>query len=277
MKRHFTTIILVLVLVAGIALMLYPSVSNYWNSLHQSRAITSYLEEVSDIEEPDYEQVLENAISYNKELAEKGNSWVLTAEEYEDYEKQLNISNSGILGCIDIPQLDIFLPIYHGTDETVLQRGVGHIEGSSLPTGGADTHCVLSGHRGLPSATLFTNLDKMEIGDTFMLRIMDEVLTYEVDQIQIMSPEDVSALEIEENKDLCTLVTCTPYGINTHRLLVRGVRVENRADAESLRIVADAMQVDELVVASIGAAIILIILTIGIMVRSKKESKKKGL
>jgi len=270
-KHHLTTILLVLVFVIGILLLLYPTLSDYWNSIHQSRAITSYLEDVANIDDEDYEQVWENAIIYNGELAEKGNSWVLTAEEYEHYKKQLNVSSSWVLGCIEIPRLEVFLPIYHGTDEAVLQRGVGHLEGSSLPTGGDSTHCVLSGHRGLPSAKLFTKLDEMEVGDTFMLRILDKVLTYEVDQIRIVNPKDVSALVIEEDKDLCTLVTCTPYGINSHRLLVRGTRVENNMELESLRIVADAMPVDELVVASIVAAIILIILLVGILTGTRKR------
>lgn len=270
-KHHLTTILLVLVFVIGILLLLYPTLSDYWNSIHQSRAITSYLEDVGNIDDEEYEQVWKNAILYNEELAEKGNGWVLTAEEYEHYKKQLNISSSGVLGCVEIPKLEVFLPIYHGTEEAVLQKGVGHLEGSSLPTGGDSTHCVLSGHRGLPSTKLFTKLDEMEVGDTFMLRIMDKVLTYEVDQIRIVNPKDVSALVIEEDKDFCTLVTCTPYGINSHRLLVRGTRVENNVEIESLRIVADAMPVDELVVASIVGAIILIILMVGILTGTRKR------
>lgn len=270
-KHHLTTTLLVLAFIMGILLLLYPTLSDYWNSIHQSRAITSYLEDVANIDDEDYEQVWKNAILYNGELAEKGNSWVLTAEEYEHYKEQLNVSGSGVLGCVEIPKLEVFLPIYHGTDEAVLQRGVGHLEGSSLPTGGSNVHCVLSGHRGLPSAKLFTKLDEMEEGDTFMLRVLDKVLTYEVDQIRIVNPEDVSALVIEEDKDLCTLVTCTPYGINSHRLLVRGTRVENNGEIEGLRIVADAMPVDELVVASIVAAIILIVLMVGILTGTRKR------
>lgn len=275
-KMHrLTTIILVLIFAIGVILLLYPIVSNYWNSLHQTRAITSYLDDVSNIQDADYEKVWEDAIAYNEELAEKGNSWVLSEEEYERYEKQLDVSNSGVLGCIEIASLDIFLPIYHGISDSVLQSGVGHIEGSSLPTGGANTHCVLSGHRGLPSAKLFTNLDELKEGDTFVLRILDEVLTYQVDQIHIVEPEDVETLFIEENKDLCTLVTCTPYGINTHRLLVRGTRVESEAEAQDIRIVADAMPVDELIVSTVVAIIMLTVLVVGISLISKKEKVRK--
>lgn len=263
-KKCFTTVILVLVFIIGLSLLLYPTISDYWNTFHQSRAIVSYMEEVADIQDETYEQIWQDAILYNEELAEKGNSWVLTSEEYARYEKTLRISDSGVIGCVEIPELNISLPIYHGTDEAVLQNGSGHIEGSSLPTGGSSTHCVLSGHRGLPSAKLFTNLDEMKEGDTFMLRVLDEVLTYEVDQILIVNPEEVSALVIEKGKDLCTLVTCTPYGINSHRLLVRGHRVENE-DAETLRITADAMQIDELAVASVIGSTMLLVLAIGVM------------
>lgn len=275
-KTHrLTTVILVSIFVIGILIFMYPVVSNYWNSLHQSRAVNSYLEEVAHIQDGEYEHVWAEAIAYNEELAEKGNAWVLSEEEYARYESQLNVADAGVLGCIEIPSLDLFLPVYHGTSEAVLQSGVGHIEGSSLPTGGESTHCVLSGHRGLPSAKLFTNLDELEAGDTFMLRVLDEVLTYQVDQIRIVEPEEVETLEIEPKKDLCTLVTCTPYGINTHRLLVRGVRVKNASNAEDLRIVADAMPVDELIVSTVVAVIMVIILVVGISLITKKEKKGK--
>ena len=264
-KKSFTTIILILVFIIGLSLLLYPSISDYWNKFHQSRAIVSYIEEVAEMPDEAYEQIWQDAISYNEELAKKGNSWVLTTEEYARYEDMLRISESGVIGCVEISELDISLPIYHGTDEKVLQNGAGHVEGSSLPTGGSSTHCVLSGHRGLPSATLFTNLSEMQEGDTFTLRILDEVLTYKVDQILIVNPKEVSALEIEEGKDLCTLVTCTPYGINSHRLLVRGYRVANE-DTDSVRIISDAMQIDKLAVASVIGSMILLILSIGVMV-----------
>ena len=270
-KKNLSSIILVLIFIIGLSLLLYPSFSDYWNSFHQSRAIASYAQTVTTIDDDQYEKMWAQAQEYNTTLAKKQNRWVLSEEEYEEYEGLLNIGGTGIIGYIEIPNIKVSLPIYHGVDEAVLQIAVGHIEGSSLPVGGEGTHCVISGHRGLPSAKLFTNLDEMEEGDLFMMRVLDETLTYEVDQIRIVEQEDLSALEIEEGKDLCTLVTCTPYGINSHRLLVRGHRVENMESANSIRVTADAMQIDPVMVAPVIAVPILLILLIWLLVHSRKR------
>lgn len=270
-KKNLSSIILVLIFIIGLSLLLYPSFSDYWNSFHQSRAIASYAQTVTTIDDDQYEKMWAQAQEYNTTLAKKQNRWVLSEEECEEYESLLNIGGTGIIGYIEIPNIKVSLPIYHGVDEAVLQIAVGHIEGSSLPVGGEGTHCVISGHRGLPSAKLFTNLDEMEEGDLFMMRVLDETLTYEVDQIRIVEPEDLSALDIEEGKDLCTLVTCTPYGINSHRLLVRGHRVENMESANSIRVTADAMQIDPVMVAPVIAVPILLILLIWLLVHYRKR------
>ncbi|MCI6730769.1 MAG: class C sortase [Lachnospiraceae bacterium] len=270
-KRNFSTIILVLIFLVGLSLLLYPSVSDYWNSLHQSRAIATYAEAVAQVDDTDYEKMWEDAQRYNETLLNKSDRWNMSDEEWAEYYELLNVSGNGIIGYIEIPQIKVALPLYHGVDEAVLQIAVGHIEGSSLPTGGAGTHCVISGHRGLPSASLFTNLDELVEGDVFMMRVLDETLTYEVDQIRIVEPTDLSSLEIEEGKDLCTLVTCTPYGINSHRLLVRGHRIENLETASNIRVTADAMQIDPVLVAPMVAVPLLILLIIWILVYYRKK------
>lgn len=272
-KGAFSTIILILVFLAGLSLLLYPTVSDYWNSLHQSRAITQYAEQVAGLDDDVYEQLWTDAQSYNQTLLNKADRYEMTDEERAEYESLLNVSGNGIIGYIEIPRISCSLPIYHGTDEAVLQIAVGHIEGSSLPVGGEGTHCVLSGHRGLPSAKLFTNLDKLAEGDTFMLRILDETLTYEVDQILIVEPYEMNALEIEEGKDYCTLVTCTPYGINTHRLLVRGHRIDNMEEAKTIRVTADAMQIEPIIVAPLAAVPMLLLLLLGLLVSTRKKKR----
>lgn len=272
-KQHLSTIILVAVFMIGLCLLLYPTFSDYWNSFHQSRAIASYAEAVAAVEDVDYEQLLAGARAYNEALREKSNRWVLSEEEEAEYSALLDVTGTGIIGYIEIPQINCSLPIYHGTDAGVLQIAIGHIEGSSLPIGGEGTHSVLSGHRGLPSAKLFTNLDELVEGDTFLIRVLDETLTYEVDQILIVEPDDLSALEIEEGQDLCTLVTCTPYGINTHRLLVRGHRVENAEDSSHIRVTADAMQIEPVMVAPVVALPLLLILLIVLLAMTRKRRK----
>ena len=270
-KGTVSTIILILVFLAGLSLLLYPTVSDYWNSLHQSRAITSYAADVANLDNDIYAQLWEDARDYNRTLIGKLSRFDLTGEDQEAYEALLNVSGNGILGYIEIPEINCSLPIYHGTDEAVLQIAIGHIAGSSLPTGGAGTHCVLSGHRGLPSARLFTDLDKLVVGDTFLLRVLDETMTYEVDQILIVEPYELDALEIDPGQDYCTLVTCTPYGINTHRLLVRGHRVENQAQAKVVRVTADAMQIEPVLVAPIVAAPMLLVLLILLLVKTRRR------
>ena len=274
MKKYLSTIILILVFVTGLSLLLYPTVSDYWNSFHQSRAIATYANEVASLDNDTYDQLWEAAWDYNRRLAERENPLLQSEEDLAEYAALLNISGSGVMGYIEIPELKVSLPVYHGVDEGVLQIAVGHIPGTSLPTGGKGTHSVLSGHRGLPSAKLFTNLDQMREGDTFMLRILDETLTYEVDQILIVEPHEVAALSIDPDEDYCTLVTCTPYGINTHRLLVRGHRVENQAEAQAVRVTADAMQIEPVIVAPVVAAPMLLCLMLWVLLRNPKKKKR---
>lgn len=275
MKKRGLTIILFLFFLAGLGLLLYPSFSNYWNSFHQSRAVAGYAEAVSNIGDEKYQEIWTEAQEYNRKLSATGMRWRMSKEEIEEYEKILDITGTGIMAYIDIPKIDCTLPIYHGTDETVLQTSVGHIEASSLPVGGKSTHCIVSGHRGLPSARLFTDLDKMVVGDEFTINTLDEILTYEVDQILIVLPTDLSALQIESNEDLVTLVTCTPYGINTHRLLVRGHRVDTIYE-NTIRVPSDAIQIDKTIVAPIIAAPVLILLMIFAFILTGKRRKKKS-
>lgn len=272
-KGNYITILLVLILLVGLSLLLYPTVSDFWNSFHQSRAIASYAESVSAIDGLHYEKILAEAHAYNEELAENSKGWILSEKDRIEYERQLDIGENGIMGYIEIPKINCSLPIYHGTNEAILQVAVGHIEGTSLPVGGEGTHCVLSGHRGLPSAKLFTNLDQMEVGDIFMLRVLDEVLTYEVDQILIVEPQETGPLQIEEGKDYCTLVTCTPYGVNTHRLLVRGHRIENIEEAKTVRVTADAIQIEPLLVAPAVALPMLMVLLAVLLIKTRKKKK----
>lgn len=274
MKKHLSTIILVLLLLTGICLMLYPSVSDYWNSLHQSRAIATYVKDVGELDETQYEEMWRAAEDYNRSLAETGILWKLTEEEKLEYENILDVTGTGIMGYVEIPKIRISLPIYHGTDETVLQIAIGHLEGSSLPVGGAGSHCIISGHRGLPSAKLFTDLDELEVGDRFQMHILNDTLAYEVDQIRIVEPQDLNDLSIVKGKDYCTLVTCTPYGVNSHRLLVRGHRVET--EAGDVRISSDATVMDPLLVAPLVAAPILVILLIWLLVSTAGRKKRKG-
>lgn len=269
--NNITTVLLFAVLFVGISLLLYPTLSDYWNSYHQTQAIANYAEKVSDLSEEEYDKIWVAAWEYNESLSENGTSFSLSETQKEQYEQLLNVSGLGVMGYIEIPEINCSLPLYHGTEESVLQIAVGHLEWSSLPVGGSSSHCVLSGHRGLPSAKLFTDLDKLSEGDIFILRILDEVLTYEVDQILIVEPEEVSSLQIIEGEDLCTLVTCTPYAINTHRLLVRGHRIENLKESQNVRITADAIQIEPLIVAPVVAAPILLILLLILLIPKRRK------
>lgn len=265
MKRktdHLTTLLLFLLLLAGLSLLLYPSVSDYWNSFHSSRAITTYAENVANMDETQYEEVWSAAWDHNQSLLDRDTGFSLSDSQKNEYAELLNISDSGIMGYIEIPEISVSLPVYHGTEDPVLQVAVGHLEWSSLPVGGEGSHCVLSGHRGLPSAKLLTDLDRLREGDIFLLRVLDEVLTYEVDKITIVEPAQVSELQIVEGEDLCTLVTCTPYGVNTHRLLVRGHRIENIEESRTIRVTADALQIEPLLVAPFAALPLLLLLMI---------------
>ncbi len=274
-NNNWTTAFLVLLLLAGVSLLLYPSLSDYWNSMHQTRAIASYAETVSQLDTAQYDEMWKAAQDYNRSLAQRETAFALTDEQKAAYESLLDVSGLGVMGYIEIPEIDCSLPIYHGTEESVLQVAVGHLEWSNLPVGGEGTHCVLSGHRGLPSAKLFTNLDKLAVGDTFLLRVLDEVLTYEVDQILIVEPEQVDALGIGPGEDYCTLVTCTPYGINTHRLLVRGHRVENTPEAARMHVTADATQFDPLLVApALAIPVLLLLLMILLVPKRRRKSRE---
>ena len=278
-KKHrqtISTILLVLVFLVGLSLLLYPTVSDYWNSLHQSRAIASYAEQVATLDNAAYDALWAEARAYNDTLRTKTDRFTLTDEELAEYNATLNVPGTNVIGYIEIPKIDCYLPIYHGTDEATLQVGVGHLEGSSLPVGGAGTHCVLSGHRGLPSAKLFTDLDQLAEGDTFVLYVLDETLTYEVDQIRIVEPQEVDELAIQDGQDYCTRVTCTPYGINTHRLLVRGHRVENaETDQAAARVSADAMQVDTAAVAPLVAVPLLLLLLFGLLFKTRRRRRPR--
>lgn len=273
MKKHISTILLLLVFLIGLSLLLYPSVSNYWNSLHQSRAISNYSDTLAKTDSATYEKLWQAAVEYNALLREKPNVFRISAEEQEKYYSILDITGTGMMGYVEIPTIGVSLPIYHGTSEPVLQVATGHLEWSSLPIGGEGTHTVLSGHRGLPSAKLFTNLDKLAVGDLFMMQILNETLTYEVDRILIVDPDDMSALTLTAGADYCTLVTCTPYGINTHRLLVRGHRVENQPEAKQIRVTADAIRIEPLLVTPMIAVPILLALLILLMVKTRKKKE----
>lgn len=261
-------------MILGIGLITYPSVSDWWNSYHQSRAIMDYQDKVSHIDKRQYQKILARAENYNKQFLETNIKWQLTKEEKKEYNSQLSIDQSGNMGFITIPKINVNLPIFHGTSEDVLQTSIGHLESTSLPVGGQSTHSVLSGHRGLPSAKLFSDLDKLRVGDRWTVNILDETYTYEVDQIRTVLPKDLSNLQIEEGKDYQTLLTCTPYGINTHRLLVRGHRVANE-DGDAL-VIADAIQIDPIYIAPfIGFPILLLLLMIFLRLMRKDDRRKQ--
>lgn len=270
-KKNSSNIILFLIFFLGLSLLLYPSFADYWNSFTQSQAIASYIEQVSSIDDDAYAELWEAARNYNATLLGRSNSYLLSDEQKKEYDALLDVSGLGIMGYVEIPSVGVNLPMYHGTSEGVLQVAVGHLEWTSLPVGGESTHCVLSGHRGLPSARLFTDLDKLVVGDYFLLHVLDETLTYEVDQIRIVEPAETEDLLIQEGKDLCTLVTCTPYGINTHRLLVRGHRVENLTEDAPIRITADAVVIDRLIVAPFVLVPILLGLLVVLLVSTRKR------
>ena len=273
MKNHRSTILLILILLIGLSLMLYPSFADWWNSFHSSRAIASYEEQVANIDDAQYEELWDAARDYNQSLLHRPNDFILSDEQQEIYKSLLDFGGNGIMGYIEIPVIDVMLPIYHGTKESVLQIAVGHLDWTSLPVGGAGSHCVLSGHRGLPSARLFTDLDKLKVGDVFMLHVLNEILTYEIDQILIVEPQDTDPLLIEPGKDLCTLITCTPYGINSHRMLVRGHRIESQEESKDIRITADAVRIEPLMVAPIVAVPILLVLLIILLLPKQKKGK----
>ena len=272
-KERLFTIVLVLVMIVGLCLLAYPSFADYWNSFHQAKEVMSYAEKVANISEENYEQILESAREYNARLAEKGLNWTFTQADRDAYLRELDVSGNGVMGYITINKIGVLLPIYHGTEDSVLETSIGHLEETSLPVGGESSHCVLSGHRGLPSARLFTDLDKLVAGDTFTITVLNETLTYEVDHIWVVEPEDLSHLMIENGKDYCTLVTCTPYGVNTHRLLVRGHRIDN-ADGDAM-VIADAIQIRPVFIAPLLSIPLLIVLLIYVLISTSAKNRKR--
>lgn len=286
-RRHMVGLILAVILIAGASLLAYPTVSNYWNQFHQTRAVMNYVEAVDHLNEDEYDEVLSSAYAYNRRLAETGFDWEPDAEQLADYDNQLNIEENGIMGYVNVPKINIMLPVYHGIDEAVLQTAIGHLEASSLPVGcesyshesrevedpAEGSHCLVSGHRGLPSAKLFTDLDRLVEGDQFSLTVLNETMTYEIDQIRIVEPTDLSDLQLELGQDYCTLITCTPYGINTHRLLVRGHRVENSFDEANIK--PEAVRLEPVLVAPLVAAPILLILLIMLLIITGKKKTRR--
>ncbi|MGN0405523.1 MAG: class C sortase [Bariatricus sp.] len=270
-KINVSGILLIVIFMIGLSLLLYPSVSNWWNMRVQTRVVNYYDTVVAELDEGTNREIWDQAVLYNEKIAEKGIDFRTTLEEHEEYEKILNLNDNGMMAYIEIPKIKVKLPVCHGADENVLQNGVGHLEGSSLPVGGDSSHCVLSGHRGLPSARLFTDLDQLEEGDYFVIHILNQTLTYAVDQIRIVEPDEVDVLQIEEGKDLCTLVTCTPYGINTQRLLVRGHRTANINEVD---VDSNAFVVDPMLVATVVAAFILLVLMIWLLWSTRNNKKK---
>lgn len=274
MKKNRSTIILILIFLVGLSVMLYPTVSDYINQKNQSRAVASYSEEVENLSDVDYQAYFDAADDYNRRLAETPDAFY-RPEEVSGYTDTLDVSGTGIMGYITISKIGVELPIYHGTSDGVLQVAAGHLEGSSLPVGGAGTHAVISAHRGLPSAKLFTNLDELEVGDTFTITVLDRVLTYEVDQISIVLPTETDLLQPVEGKDYVTLMTCTPYGINTHRLLVRGKRIENAENQKHIRVTADALRIEPIIVAPALAVPMLLVMLV-VMLAVPRLRKRKN-
>ena len=272
--KKWQTVVLFILLLAGLSLLLYPGVSDYINSLRQSRLVAEYMQNVSQLEDTKKLAFWEEANAYNRKLAEYPMHFNLTEQELAEYESTLDVSGTGVMGYLEIPKIEVSLPIYHGTEEVVLEFAVGHLAGTSLPVGGESTHAVLTGHTGLPSARLLSDLERLERGDIFFVQILDETLTYEVDQILTVLPEVTQYLAIEEGRDFCTLVTCTPYGVNTHRLLVRGKRIETKKGT-MMRFSADALLVDPLVVMPFLAAPILLLIFLLLMLRPSPSKKRK--
>ena len=275
--KKWQSAVLFILLLAGLSLLMYPSVSDYVNSLRQSRLVSEYMQNVSRMEDDRKLRLWQDAEAYNRELALQQQHFLLSAEEQEIYEQTLDVSGTGVMGYLEIPKIEVSLPIYHGTEDVVLEFAVGHLPGTSVPVGGPSTHCVLTGHTGLPSARLLSDVDELELGDLFYVQIMDETLTYEVDQIRTVLPEVTKDLEIAEGEDYCTLVTCTPYGVNTHRLLVRGHRIETKRE-NVMRFSADALQIDPMIVMPCLAAPLLLLIFLTVMLRpNRKDQRKKQL
>ena len=273
MKKNKSTIILILVFFVGLSVMLYPTLSDYVNQRHQSRAVATYAADVDKLTNADYSAYFDAADAFNAQIAADPDA-LYHPDRFPSYESTLDVTGTGIMGYITIEKIGVELPIYHGTGDSVLQVAAGHLEGTSLPVGGESTHAVISAHRGLPSAKLFTNLDQLEVGDTFTITVLDRVLTYEVDQISIVLPTETDNLKVTEGKDYVTLMTCTPYGINTHRLLVRGHRVTAPENLKRIRVAADATRIEPILIAPLLAVPLLLLLLIGLLVSGRKRKQK---
>ena len=275
MKKNKSTLILILVFFVGLSVMLYPTISDYVNQRNQSRAVANYAQSVDTMTDADYSAYFDAADAFNAQVAANENA-LYRPDQLSGYYDTLDITGTGIMGYITIAKIGVELPIYHGTSDSVLQIAAGHLEGTSLPVGGASTHAVISAHRGLPSAKLFTNLDQLEVGDTFTITVLDRVLTYEVDKITIVLPTQTDDLLVADGKDYVTLMTCTPYGINTHRLLVRGRRVETPDQFKRIRVTAEALKIEPVIVAPVMALPMLLILLIGMLISTRKPKKTRG-
>ena len=275
MKKNKSTLILILVFFVGLSVMLYPTISDYVNQRNQSRAVANYAQSVDTMTDADYSAYFDAADAFNAQVAANENA-LYRPDQLSGYYDTLDITGTGIMGYITIAKIGVELPIYHGTSDSVLQIAAGHLEGTSLPVGGASTHAVISAHRGLPSAKLFTNLDQLEVGDTFTITVLDRVLTYEVDKSTIVLPTQTDDLLVADGKDYVTLMTCTPYGINTHRLLVRGRRVETPDQFKRIRVTAEALKIEPIIVAPVMALPILLILLIGMLLSTRKRKKTRG-
>lgn len=272
---NFSTILLVAIFFVGLCVLLYPTVSDFWNEKRQSRAIINYDDLIVDLTDEDYSAYFSKADSYNQKIGKMSFPFLNHKDIADEYHSTMDVNGDGMMGYITIEKIKVQLPIYHGTSDKVLNSAVGHVEGSSLPVGGKSTHSVLSAHRGLPSAKLFTNLDKVEVGDIFTIRILDRTITYQVDRILIVLPQETDNLNIVPGEDYCTLVTCTPYGINTHRMLVRGTRIENIKSDPVVNVITEAYQIDPLIVTPAVAAPMLGLLLVILIVKSGRTGKNR--
>lgn len=273
-RSSASTIVLVAIFFIGLCILLYPTISDFWNEKRQSQAIMDYDSLLADLKPEDYTEHFKKAEDYNRKLRLISSPFIGYSTLDKEYYSTLDVNGDGMLGYITIEKIKVQLPIYHGTSDKVLNSAAGHVEGSSLPIGGKSTHSVLSAHRGLPSAKLFTNLDKMEIGDVFTITILNRTITYQVDQILIVLPDKIEEMQVKNGEDYCTLLTCTPYGINTHRMLVRGTRIENIEEEKKVNVITEAYQIDPFIVTPAVAAPMLGALLIFLMVKSSKDKKK---
>jgi len=276
--KNKSNILFVLVFLAGLSLLLYPAVSNLYNSRLQAGVISDYQQQLQSGDNEAHARMFSQAKQYNQLLLERENPYTLTEEQQQRYTALLDLSGRGVMGYLEIPCIDCSLPIYHGVGEEVLQQAVGHIEWSSLPVGGASTHCVISGHRGLPTADLLTHIDRMRIGDHFYLNVLGETLEYQVDQVKVVLPDDTTYLNIEEGQDFVTLLTCTPYGINSHRLLVRGTRVLDGRPVTGRLILSNELEEISLIYilpVALLTVVVMVVLVIGIKSLFGRKPKEK--